>query len=772
MLRRITMVPGLSRGVSVLSSSRMNALPRYPDTVRQASTAPAFSSTPKVSASPSDDPSPQNEQLKVEKDQPDTPTFSTLSNTLSPETLRAITSGPFHLTHMTPVQAEVLPLLPDLANPYDPSASLTPSPTTPPRDLLVKAKTGTGKTLAFLVPAIEARARTLKLHGENAVRDAGLKHDPQLERRARRAYAKDNAGTLVISPTRELAAQIAKEAMKLTAHHDGMEVQLLVGGANKGQQLKDWKWGRKDIVIATPGRLRDLLSSVDSVAQAMKNTQLLILDEADTLLDMGFREEIDAIAEYLPPVPQRQTFLFSATVSPAIQSIARATLSSSHQFINCVSENTSPVHAHVEQNYTVLPSAAHQVPHLLRLLAHDQLTNPGASKSIVFLPTTKMTQLFASFLRELSRTCLPAGRKTQVYEIHSKRPQTARDRTSASFRSDTSGASVLVTSDVSARGVDYPGVTRVIQVGVPSGSEQYIHRVGRTGRAGTQGRGDLVLLPWERGFVDYCLGEVPLKPLTAAEMEKQLVEVAEQYEKNPEEFFKERQGEQAPTSRIAEIALAGGKRDKFGSRRQERGAFGQDRERDYTVKKFVTPLVPVLEEMPNAVASLAPKLDPEAVRETFTSLLGYYVGKTDEMRVRKADVLEGCQKWSVDACGLETPPFLSERFLKQLGLGEDGGRGGRGRGSRGRVERDRRGGGFGFKRDVEGGEDGDGFRSGRSGRGFNRGERSEGRSWEGREQRGSRDKEWMRKRREDGDGGDGGWKTRSRARKTWQKEEW
>ena len=96
--------------------------------------------------------------------------------------------------------------------------------------------------------------------------------------------------------------------------------------------------------------------------------------------------------------------------------------------------------------------------------------------------------------------------------------QASRTRTSEAFRSQRSGAAILVSSDVSARGVDYPGVTRIIQIGISGSSEQYVHRIGRTGRAGTGGRGDLVLLPWEMGFLSTQLGDMPLKPLTVGDL--------------------------------------------------------------------------------------------------------------------------------------------------------------------------------------------------------------------------------------------------------------
>jgi len=128
---------------------------------------------------------------------------------------------------------------------------------------------------------------------------------------------------------------------------------------------------------------------------------------------MGFRDDIDAIADYLPKTPERQTFLFSATVSRSIQQVARATLDKKHMFINTVSDSDSPVHTRIPQYHTVLPSATEQIPHTLRLLAHDQLINPGKSKAIVFLPTTKMTQLFATLIRELSKTVLPLARRAR-----------------------------------------------------------------------------------------------------------------------------------------------------------------------------------------------------------------------------------------------------------------------------------------------------------------------------------------------------------------------
>lgn len=197
--------------------------------------------------------------------------FSTLKGSVSEGALEAIISKPMNLTHMSAVQAEVFPLLPELANPYDPEASANG----PPRDLLVKAKTGTGKTLAFLLPAVEARLKVLEAHGKKAVKDAGLTNDKKLEHRAQLAFARENVGTLIISPTRELATQIASEAMRLTQHLEGFQVRLFVGGDSKRMQMRDWMRGRRDIVVATPGRLRDCLASEPEVVRGISNTQLV-----------------------------------------------------------------------------------------------------------------------------------------------------------------------------------------------------------------------------------------------------------------------------------------------------------------------------------------------------------------------------------------------------------------------------------------------------------------------------------------------------------------
>lgn len=198
------------------------------------------------------------------------PAFETLKGKICPQLLKAITVKPFQLTHMSVVQAAVLPLLPGLATPYDPE-----NPSAERKDLLVKAKTGTGKTLGFLVPAVEARLNEIEKAGRQAVIDAGLTDDKHLEARARRVFARTHAGCLIISPTRELATQIANEALRLTTHLDDFEVRLFVGGMSKKMQMRDWMKGRRDIVVATPGRIRDMLESEPEIAKGLAQTRMV-----------------------------------------------------------------------------------------------------------------------------------------------------------------------------------------------------------------------------------------------------------------------------------------------------------------------------------------------------------------------------------------------------------------------------------------------------------------------------------------------------------------
>lgn len=197
--------------------------------------------------------------------------FASIKDRVHPSTLKAITVKPFTHKHMTPVQAAVLSRLPELAQPYDANTAAKGAA----RDLLVKARTGTGKTLAFLVPAIEARINAINEYAKQAAREAGQESDAHFEARAKRLFTREHAGTLIISPTRELATQIANEALRLSHHHEGFEVRLFVGGLSKRDQMREWMRGRRDIVVGTPGRLRDCLENEPEVTKGLSHTKLV-----------------------------------------------------------------------------------------------------------------------------------------------------------------------------------------------------------------------------------------------------------------------------------------------------------------------------------------------------------------------------------------------------------------------------------------------------------------------------------------------------------------
>ncbi|KAI0702062.1 P-loop containing nucleoside triphosphate hydrolase protein [Cerioporus squamosus] len=575
----------------------------------------------------------------------DQPKFESLEGAVSSRTLRALTDRPFRLVHMSPVQAAVLPLLPGLIEPVKEGEEPKGS-----RDLLVKARTGTGKTLGFLIPAVESRLNALRAHAEQVAADTASNSKTTLSR-AVDQFAKKNVGALIISPTRELATQIANEAIKLTQHHEKFEVQLMVGGLPKRKQVRDWNLGRRDIIVATPGRLRDFIENEPGFKEDLKTTQMFILDEADTLLEMGFREDIAAISEHLPEPPARQTFMFSATMPTAIEQVARQVLDKNHSFINCVPKDASPIHLQIPQYYTAVPSPEEQVPHILRLISEDQLANPGKSKVLVFLPTTRLVQLYSTMISQLGAEVLPAGQRTRFMEMHSKKAMNSRIRTSDWFRKDNSGASVMITSDVSARGVDYPGITRVIQIGVPQSRSAYVHRVGRTGRGKdlATGRADLVLLPWELGFLTWQLTDIQLKELTTNQLQANVIELAQKHDADPSAFFPKQERE----------------RDDHRRRDDHRGRDGyrrDDRDRRPSLR-FEVPVAPRLERIPEAIKELQPSLDKQEVVEALTTVLAFYASHSDKIRVQKPVAVAGVQQWAEAFVGEKVQMRVPREFL-------------------------------------------------------------------------------------------------------------
>jgi ATP-dependent RNA helicase MSS116 len=337
------------------------------------------------------------------------------------------------------------------------------------QDVVGRARTGTGKTLAFLLPS--------------------------LEKIIRQKNPKPGVQMLVLSPTRELALQIAKEAERLVEQHDSSITSMVIyGGSSKDEEIHRFSTQAPTILVATPGRLKDHLAKTKlrrgiPFIDTVQNLQILVLDETDRLLDMGFRQEIRDILSCLPR--KRQTLLFSATMPPNVRSvIASATNDGDYQLVDCIKDEDPATHtnAHTEQSHIVLPSDKFWTGSMELLL---DLMEDKKSKIMVFFPMTSLVQLYAQLFQ------LRFGRR--VLELHGRLHQRERTTVSGRFRNASKG--VLFTSDVSARGVDYPNVTHVVQIGAAESRETYIHRLGRTGRAGKKGKGLLVLPQIEEHFL-------------------------------------------------------------------------------------------------------------------------------------------------------------------------------------------------------------------------------------------------------------------------------
>lgn len=396
-------------------------------------------------------PSKQSEKLHMT-----TELFSDLM--ISPESRRAISEVLGFLT-MTQVQAASLPFI------------------MRGDDVLAKAKTGTGKTLAFLIPAVE-KVKDIKS------RNASIQ-------------------ILVLSPARELAFQIAKEAELLLTFKPLISVFSVVGGTNINVDKRSFEKSGPALLVATPGRLLDHLKNTPAVREQFSALKVLIMDEADQLLEMGFRPDIERILGLLPPKSTRQTLLFSATVPPAVRDIARDALMPGFATVDTVGELTEQTHLHVRQQVVTVPLSDSIAAISAILETHMQTVD---YKIIVFLPTARHAGFMAQLFQFMG---------FQVLEMHSRKSQSQRTKTSDIFRAGSS--LIMFSSDVSARGLDYPDITFVLQVGLTD-KQQYVHRLGRTARAGKEGRGLLLLAPFEEQTMMRELREMPLEKMTAAEL--------------------------------------------------------------------------------------------------------------------------------------------------------------------------------------------------------------------------------------------------------------
>jgi ATP-dependent RNA helicase MSS116, mitochondrial len=361
-------------------------------------------------------------------------------------------------------------------------------------DVIAQARTGTGKTLAFLIPIIQRFMRDKTLTGGR----------PTI----------GDTRALIVSPTRELAQQIAEEAKKVCARTQ-IQIQTAVGGTGKGYNLMSLRQRGCHILIGTPGRLKDLLSDPGSGLNLDK-IQTFVMDEADRLLDIGFAPDIAEIQTYMPPhnERERQTLMFSATVPKSVVELVRQTLRPDFKFIRTVDPNEQPTHANIPQNVTFLPGLQNIIPSITEIAvnaieAHKNDPQKNLPfKAIVFFQSKNEVSLARAWLDNLRPTNSDPGAvrrrfrgdhpfgNCQILDMSGDLNQNQRTINSQAFRNAESA--ILLASDVVARGMDFPNVSHVIQVGMPSSEDQYIHRVGRTGRAGKSGQGWLLLQEDER----------------------------------------------------------------------------------------------------------------------------------------------------------------------------------------------------------------------------------------------------------------------------------
>jgi superfamily II DNA/RNA helicase len=347
-------------------------------------------------------------------------TFADLG--LSDELLQAVTAAGY--TEPTPIQAQAIPQVQMM------------------RDIIAIAQTGTGKTASFVLPMIDILASG--------------------RRRARMPRS------LILEPTRELAQQVAENFEKYGVNHD-LKMALLIGGVQMGDQVKKLDEG-VDVLIATPGRLMDLFGRGKIM---LNGCELLVIDEADRMLDMGFIPDIEFICEKLPT--PRQTLLFSATMPGPIKKLTERFLSNP-KYIEVARPATANVNI---AQHKVFTSSRGKRDVLRELLRTDDVT------SALIFANRKTT------VRELNKSLRQSGFASG--EIHGDMDQSSRNAELDRFKKGE--VNILVASDVAARGLDIKGVSHVFNYDTPWHPDDYIHRIGRTGRAGAKGRAFTLVTP-------------------------------------------------------------------------------------------------------------------------------------------------------------------------------------------------------------------------------------------------------------------------------------
>jgi len=345
-------------------------------------------------------------------------------------------------------------------------------------DLMVSSQTGSGKTAAFLLPvlhtliqeqaAAEAQERA---EFEAACAEAAAKGEPAPKRKKRqdptnpRNFKAAAPGALIVCPTRELAQQVAHDAIELVKHCRGMRIANVVGGIP--YQLQIAKLQNADLVVATPGRLLDLQRSQQIKLDKVK---FLVVDEADRMLDLGFSDDLADINDMT--LQRQQTMMFSATFAPRIQQLAMRVMHDGGSSVQKIQiDSPSEKHNNIKQSLYWADNAQHK-----RKLLDHWLRDASINQAIVFASTQIECDGLATDLQQDGFSAVA---------LHGALSQGLRNRRLMALRNGQ--VQILVATDVAARGIDVPTITHVFNFGLPMKSEDYTHRIGRTGRAGRDG---------------------------------------------------------------------------------------------------------------------------------------------------------------------------------------------------------------------------------------------------------------------------------------------
>jgi len=383
---------------------------------------------------------------------------------LAPELVKACQDLGY--TQPTAVQTKVIPLALPAATSSAKAASFI--------DLMVSSQTGSGKTAAFLLPVLHTLLKQAadaeeaeRLEFEQAVAAAAAKGEPAPKRAKRkdptnpRNFKAPTPGALIVCPTRELAQQVAHDAIDLVQHCRGLRVANIVGGMP--YQLQIAKLQNANLVVATPGRLLDLQRSMQI---KLDQVQFLVVDEADRMLDLGFSDDLAEINQLT--IDRKQTMMFSATFAPRIQQLAARVMREPQRI---TIDSPQEKHANIKQVLFWADNAQHK-----RKLLDHWLRDTGINQAIVFASTQIECDGLANDLQQDG---------FDAVALHGALSQGLRNRRLMALRQGH--VQILVATDVAARGIDVPTITHVFNFGLPMKAEDYTHRIGRTGRAGRDG---------------------------------------------------------------------------------------------------------------------------------------------------------------------------------------------------------------------------------------------------------------------------------------------